>query len=132
MVHRSEFERIKRVVAQIADSNGARQAIVFGSYARGTATRHSDLDVLIIEDTSLPFLKRIDRYFDPLVERLGLAMDVLVYTPEEMETIKHRPFIQAALKEGIVVYESRTRRRSARASPESPASRNPARSSPPR
>ena len=101
-----EFERIKREVAEVARANGAREAIVFGSYARGTATRHSDLDLLIIEHTSLPFLRRIDRYFDPLTDRLGLAIDVLVYTPDEMNTIKHRPFIQTALKEGISVYES--------------------------
>lgn len=103
-----EFERIKREVAEVAHANGACQAIVFGSFARGTATRHSDLDLLVIENTSTPFLKRIDRYFDPLTERLGLGIDVLVYTPKEMETIKHRPFIRTALKEGVLVYESRT------------------------
>lgn len=103
-----EFEWIKREVAEVARVNGAREAIVFGSFARGTATRHSDLDLLIIEDTSLPFLRRIDCYFDPLTDRLGLAIDVLVYTHDEMNTIKHRPFIQTALREGISVYESRT------------------------
>lgn len=100
------LERIKRQVAEVAQSNGALKALVFGSYARGTATKRSDLDVVIIEETSQPFLKRIDRYFDPLFERLGLAVEVLVYTPEELDNIKHRPFIQTILREGIVVYES--------------------------
>jgi predicted nucleotidyltransferase len=101
-----DFERIKREVSEVARSNGALKAIVFGSYARGTATRRSDLDVVIIENTSLPFLKRIDRYFDPLFDRLNLAIEILVYTPQEFDNIRHRHFIQTVLREGIVVYES--------------------------
>ena len=101
-----DFKRIKRAVAEVARSRGALRAVVFGSYARGTETRHSDLDVLVVEDTSRRFIDRIGRYFDPLTERLEMAIEVLVYTPEELEQIKHRPFIQTALEEGIVVYES--------------------------
>jgi len=98
--------KIENEIAQVARQNGALKAIVFGSYARGTSTCHSDLDVLIIENTSQPFLERIGRYFDALTDRLGPAVEVLVYTPSEIEQIKHRPFIQRALTEGIVVYES--------------------------
>lgn len=40
---------IRRVVAEVARLNGARKAILFGSYARGTATAHSDVDLLFVE-----------------------------------------------------------------------------------
>ena len=98
--------KIQKEVAEVAQQYGAMKAVVFGSYARGTATRESDLDVLIIEDTTAPFLKRIDRYFDALTARLDISVEVLVYTPSEIESMKHRPFIRTAYREGIVVYES--------------------------
>jgi len=100
------LERIKDVIAALAQENGAELAVLFGSFARGTATDRSDVDVIFVEKTDKPFLKRLDRYFDPLVDRLGTAVETLVYTPEEFERMKDRGFIRKALKEGIVLYES--------------------------
>lgn len=89
----------------MAEANGAKLAVLFGSYARGTATTRSDVDLIFVEDTDLPFLKRIDRYFDPLVDMLRAPVETLVYTPDEFERMKLRPFITRALREGIVLYE---------------------------
>ena len=54
----------------------------------------SDVDLIFVEDTEDPFLKRIDRYFDTLVERLRTGVEVLVYTPSEFERIRERPFLK--------------------------------------
>lgn len=91
----------------VARANRARKAILFGSYARGTATKRSDVDLIFVEDTTEPFLKRLDRYQYPLSDRFGGGVETLVYTPAELESIAHRPFIQRALREGITLYERR-------------------------
>ena len=101
-----ELDTIKEAVAEVAKENGAHLALLFGSFARGTATAHSDVDVIFVEDTELPFLARLGRYFDPLVDRLRASVEVLVYTSEEFAGMADGPFVKQALAEGVVVYES--------------------------
>ena len=101
------LEQIKKEVVDVARANRAHRAILFDSYARGTATNRSDVDLIFIEDTTEPFLKWLDRYFYPLSDRFGGGVETLVYTPDELDRISHRPFIQQALREGIVLYEHR-------------------------
>ena len=84
-----------------------RKALVFGSFARGDVLRHSDLDLILIQQTELRFM---DRY-DGLLHDLGCAVsereiDVLIYTPEELAALADRPFIARALREGKTIYES--------------------------
>ncbi len=99
-------EDIRQAVVNVAKRNGARKAILFGSYARGTATAHSDVDLLFVEATELPFLARLDRYFDPLVDRLKIGIELFVYTPEEFERMAQSGLVAQAVREGIVLYES--------------------------
>ncbi len=101
------IDDITRVVGSVAMKNGALLALLFGSYARGTADRHSDVDVIFVEETEDPFLQRIGRYMDPLVDQLELAAEVFVYTPREFEGMKDGFFVKRALAEGVVVYERR-------------------------
>jgi predicted nucleotidyltransferase len=80
--------------------------VLFGSHARGTARPHSDLDPLIVEESSLPRYRRAPRYLRAL---LGLhpAKDVVVWTPAEIAEWAAVPqaFITTALREGKVLYE---------------------------
>jgi predicted nucleotidyltransferase len=101
------LQSIREAVVELARANRAQKAILFGSYARGTATKRSDVDLIFIEDTDEPFLKRLDRYQYPLSDRFGGGVETLVYTPAELESIAHRPFIQQALREGVILYERR-------------------------
>ena len=59
----------------------------FGSWARDEADELSDLDIVIIKRTPLPFLDRIREVLSLLPRELG-AVDVLVYTPEEWTRMK--------------------------------------------
>ena len=101
-----QLDDIRRAVTDVAVSLGAHQVILFGSYARGTATKHSDVDLIIVEDTKAPFLARLGKYLDPLWENLRTGVEVLVYTPEEFARMQEGPFVRRALREGIVLYES--------------------------
>ena len=96
---------VKNAIQMIAVKSGAQKAILFGSYARGTATRHSDIDVVFIEDTVEPFLKRMDKYLYPLLDILNEPVEVMVYTPEEFARMQGGPFMKQLLSEGVVVYE---------------------------
>ncbi|MCI0553412.1 MAG: nucleotidyltransferase domain-containing protein [Anaerolineae bacterium] len=84
------------------------KAILFGSLARNEASRHSDIDLILIQNTDLRFLDRYEGVLREFSQALPeWDVDLLIYTPEELAAISHRRFIQRALKEGIVLYESK-------------------------
>ncbi len=80
--------------------------ILFGSYALGDPTPDSDLDLLVVMETYLLRHKRatpIRLLFRPM----PCPMDILVYTPEEVNkwktTVNH--IIAEAFRSGRIVYE---------------------------
>lgn len=84
----------------------ARKAVVFGSVARGEADEWSDLDLLIVADTSRPFL---ERYLDfEGIYDVWPRLDLLVYTPKEFADMQAegRPFLAHVLAEGVVIHEA--------------------------
>ncbi|MBL7201768.1 MAG: nucleotidyltransferase domain-containing protein [Anaerolineae bacterium] len=97
-----ELARYLRVLAKEGDSE---QVIVFGSLATGKVQPWSNIDLVIVQQTSLPFLQRLHRVRRLLRPRVGT--DILVYTPEEYEQLRReRPFFrEEILGKGVVVYE---------------------------
>lgn len=80
------------------------KVIVFGSLARGEVTRTSDIDLLIIQDTTKGFLDRIGEIYSAVSPRK--AVDILVYTPQEIRDLAmSSSFVRRALSEGRVLYE---------------------------
>lgn len=102
---RHSLDEIRRVVASACRRAGATRAILFGSYARGSADAYSDLDVLIVCPTELPFPERF-RLFEDVLDAFP-GSDLLVYTPAELEELRGGGVVGEALREGIVVYEAR-------------------------
>ena len=91
----------------IFEKHHVLQAIVFGSLARGEASRHSDLDLIVVQETDKRFLDRYDDLLREIVQAVpGRDVDLLIYTPQELAKMTDRPFIATALKEGKVIYES--------------------------
>ena len=75
--------------------------------ARGEASRRSDVDLILVQRTDLRFLDRYDRLLYELNLALpDVAVDALIYTPEELEQMARRRFVATALREGQVIYES--------------------------
>jgi predicted nucleotidyltransferase len=64
--------------------------IIFGSQARGTANKHSDVDLLIISKNVKNRLKLIDQ-IDESLEGLKLARDIIVVSDLEYENQKFIP-----------------------------------------
>lgn len=94
---------LESVVQQLASLPAVQKVILFGSYAAGRRDLFTDLDLLVIMESDLEFLPRniaLARQVHATV-----AMDLMAYTPEEIERMRDRPFIRHALKTGKVVYE---------------------------
>jgi len=99
------IEEISRRLKPIFNKNNVEKAIVFGSGARGTQTRKSDLDILIVLKTDKRFFDRYEAFEEIRNLLVGSSVDMLIYSPEELESISHRKFIKTILAEGEVVYE---------------------------
>jgi predicted nucleotidyltransferase len=95
----------RRIAAELASDPAVRKVILFGSAARGQACTTSDLDLIVVMRTDLPFIER----YGPVWRRTKpvIAVDLLVYTPQEFEQlVQNRPFIRSAVHEGKVLYDA--------------------------
>lgn len=82
------------------------KVILFGSMAQGEPVEEwTDLDLVIIQRTELPFFARIRRFHERFSPQV--AMDVLIYTPEEFAELSRtrRFFQEEVLARGQVIYE---------------------------
>jgi predicted nucleotidyltransferase len=94
-------DAVDRLVRQLSPN----RIILFGSWARETATRHSDIDLCIIWDTEADHLERIGRVLDLLSDG-PRPVEPVVYTPEEWEEGRdHVPFARRIANDGTVLYE---------------------------
>lgn len=103
MLKPSEIDNlVRRIVARIQP----QKVIIFGSYAKGTATIKSDLDIFIIKETELPMASRANDLASLLSHTL-IPVDVHIYTPEEVEVYRQEPFsfVSSILESGRVSFE---------------------------
>ena len=91
------IEQIKNLLADV------EQAYIFGSYARNTQDEYSDLDILIVKKTSKAFFNRFRDF--PDLYKLGVPLDLLIYTPDEFEKMKrsHNPLVEYILQNGLKI-----------------------------
>ncbi len=79
---------------------------MFGSFAGGEASHHSDLDLLLIQVTDKPFLKRYEGILQEITQTvLDRDVDLLIYTPQELTRLSHQRWIARILQEGKIIYE---------------------------
>ena len=97
---------IDELVRQIADNFQPQRIILFGSYAWGTPRPESDVDLLVVMDTSLREAEQALQIYQKIDYLFGL--DLLVITPERLtERLKWGDsFLQDIIKRGKVLYES--------------------------
>jgi predicted nucleotidyltransferase len=98
---------LHEVVRRIRATAEPERIILFGSRARGEDRAASDLDLLIVLNTALPRHKRPLPFYRALAG-LGVAKDIVVYTPEEVEDWKTAScsLVATALREGQILYEN--------------------------
>jgi predicted nucleotidyltransferase len=95
------------VIQRLKTAYSPQQIILFGSYATGHPTRESDLDLLIVKETSKPFHQRlfeVRRLVSPVLH--GYPFDPIVVTPKELKRRLARgdQFLQEIMAKGKRVY----------------------------
>ncbi len=99
------LNEIEKVTQRIGEQAKAKSVVLFSSYARGQAGTDSDVDLLVIAESDLPRHKR-SRQLHLMFKPYSFAMDILVYTPTEVETERQFEFsfISRVLREGKRLY----------------------------
>jgi uncharacterized protein len=94
------------LVQRIVRALKPEQVILFGSYAYGSPSPDSDVDLLIVWDTEA---RPVDRYVavSSLLVPRPFPLDILVKTPEEIATAlaQNDFFIHDIITSGKVLYE---------------------------
>lgn len=97
--------QIKRLCKQIVDKFRPQKVILFGSYAYGTPTPDSDIDLLVV----MPFDGRVHEQAVKIRRSLDTTMpvDLLVRTSEQVrERIEMEDFfMREIVSQGKVLYE---------------------------
>ncbi|MBI5892460.1 MAG: nucleotidyltransferase domain-containing protein [Deltaproteobacteria bacterium] len=97
-------EAIKRIISEF----NPYKIILFGSYAYGTPTKDSDIDLMVVMDTDMkPYERSLP--IRKTLKYLGMPKDVIVRTPQEFERFKDivGTIIYTAAHKGKVIYEKR-------------------------
>lgn len=78
------IEQLTQRLAPIATSYGIKTIYLFGSYARGTATADSDVDLIVdTTGTSLTSLFALGQLYCELEETLGKKIDLITVSSLE-------------------------------------------------
>jgi len=99
-------ELLPSATQRIAQALNPEKIILFGSYAYGKPTADSDVDLLVIMNTSKRGADRVWDVSQLLVPR-AFAVDILVKTPEEVALARKRKdfFVEEIMTRGKVLYE---------------------------
>ena len=97
---------MNEIVERIVKTVHPHKIILFGSRARGQAGPNSDVDILVIADSSEPRYRRSAPIYGVLSD-ISIPMDIVVYTPEEVTEWSQvrQAFVTTAIREGRVLYE---------------------------
>ncbi len=109
-------EVLRDTIEAIRQIFPVRKILLFGSYARGDAHQHSDLNLCVVVDPDAeqpleewPSKSWLYRTAE-LTQRIctaELAIDPYIFTEGEFDALRERehPLVERILEEGKVVYE---------------------------
>ena len=98
--------QMDEVVDRIKGGLDPDRIVLFGSYARGDASDDSDVDLLVVAQTSLPPSKRFAAA-RRLLAGYPCGFDIIVKTPEEYERSRRvvNDIAYSADRHGRVLYD---------------------------
>ena len=96
------IDEIRRIVAPVAQKHGVDRVYLFGSYARGSATETSDVD-LCIDANGLRGLFALSGLRIDLEEALSKELDLI--TVNSLKYNKDPEFLDHLRKEQVLIYE---------------------------
>jgi predicted nucleotidyltransferase len=99
-------EALDNILQVLTAEYHPEKVILFGSMANAEVDEWSDLDLVIVKETSKPFLQRLREV--ALLCRAQVSVDFLVYTPPEFAQMiaDRNPFIlEEVIRKGRVLYK---------------------------
>jgi predicted nucleotidyltransferase len=103
------YEReIERILTRLRQVYNPEKVILFGSCARGDFDEDSDIDLLIVKETTSRPLDRMREVYKAVYSpHHYLALDPLVFTSEELaQRLEAQDYlVQEIVREGRVLYE---------------------------
>jgi uncharacterized protein len=101
-------EMLENIVQRIVSGVQPEKIVLFGSYAAGNPNPDSDLDILVIMETSSRPAERV-LSVTRLLRPRPFPMDILVRTPQEIVDLLEAGdgFIREVMQQGKVLYEQR-------------------------
>ena len=97
MAARYTVEEIKNIIAPIAERHGVAKVSIFGSYARGTASEDSDVD-LLIDKGRLRSIYDLSGFRLDCEDALDIPVDLVTSASE------NRRFLDRIGKEAMMIY----------------------------
>ncbi len=99
-------ELLAGIVARVVETFNPDKIVLFGSYAYGTPHVYSDVDLLVVMDSTQRVFDRM-RQVRKAAKVPSLPMDILVFTPAEMKARLDMGdhFYREVLSKGRVLYE---------------------------
>ena len=101
------IEEIQQIVVPIAKKHNIKAMFIFGSYARGTATENSDIDLIIdTEGTDIDSLFKLGSLYEEFAEALNKKVDIVTVSSLEQPIIRQseKIFRETVLKERMKLY----------------------------
>lgn len=99
-------KELNKIVSTLIEKYDPLKIILFGSLATGNIHEYSDIDLIVIKNSTKSFYERLEEVIEFIDSDVGT--DVIVYTPAEMEEIKDRMFFkEEVFRKGKVLYEAK-------------------------
>lgn len=102
-------DEIRAIVTPIAKKYRLPAVYLFGSYARGTADAHSDVDLLVdTAGTELKSLMTLGALYNELEEALGKKIDLITVSglQQRVQIPSQEAFRDAVWKEKVSLYDA--------------------------
>lgn len=99
------MKKIKEIADKIVKEFQPEKIILFGSYAWGKPGPDSDVDLFVVKEEKRSKIEMMRKVYD-VIYGSGEAVDVLVYTPKQIEKRKKLgdPFVMNILNNGRILY----------------------------
>ena len=101
---------LEKVVERIVDGIQPDRIILFGSQAREDYSGDSDYDICVIKE-GIVHRRKLAQQIYRMLYGIGIAVDVIVETPESFDELKDDPFLiyREIARDGKVLYEKSAR-----------------------
>ena len=103
------IDEIRQIIRPVAEKYHLRAVYLFGSYAKGTATEYSDVDLLVdTEGTQLKSLLALGALYNDFEEVLGKKIDLITVSSlqQRLQLPSEETFRNIVWKEKVNLYDA--------------------------